>query len=139
MGSVPEDKAGVGSAMNDVTRQVGGALGTAVIGSLISSVYASRVADSVGGLPDAARTAAEDSIGKANAVAATLPASDGAQLMHAAADAFTSALGIGFTVAGVCALLGAFAAWRWLPSAHAERAAGGPVVAVTREPEVQPA
>ena len=35
MGAVPEAKAGVGSAMNDVTRQVGGALGVAVIGSLI--------------------------------------------------------------------------------------------------------
>jgi predicted MFS family arabinose efflux permease len=55
MGSVPEEKSGVGSAMNDVTRQVAGALGTAVIGSIISSVYASRVADSVASLPDASR------------------------------------------------------------------------------------
>lgn len=138
MGSVPEEKAGVGSAMNDVTRQVGGALGTAVIGSLVSSLYASRVADSVAGLPDSARTAAEDSIGKANAVAATLPASEGAQVAHAAADAFTSALGLGFTAAAACALLGALAVKRWLPAGHAERAAA-PRPALTREPEVQPA
>ena len=138
MGSVPEEKAGVGSAMNDVTRQVAGALGTAVVGSLVSSLYASRVADSVAGLPVAAQTAAEDSIGKANAVAATLPASEAAQLTHAAADAFTSALGLGFTAAAVCALLGAAAARRWLPATHAERrAAAG--VAISREPEVQPA
>ena len=44
MGAVPEEKAGVASAMNDVTRQVAGALGTAVIGSLITSLYASRIA-----------------------------------------------------------------------------------------------
>jgi EmrB/QacA subfamily drug resistance transporter len=120
MGSVPEEKAGVGSAMNDVTRQVAGALGTAVIGSLITSLYASRVADSVAGLPDAARAAAEDSVGQANAVAATLPADQGAQLSQTAADAFTSALGIGFTVAAGCALLAALAARRWLPARHGE-------------------
>jgi MFS transporter, DHA2 family, multidrug resistance protein len=125
MGSVPEEKAGVGSAMNDVTRQVAGALGTAVIGSLMSSLYASRVADSVSALPDAARTAAEDSIGRANAVAATLPASEAAHIRDAAADAFTSALGIGFTVAAACALLAALAAKLWLPATHRARA-GGP-------------
>jgi EmrB/QacA subfamily drug resistance transporter len=45
MGAVPEEKSGVASAMNDVTRQVAGALGTAVIGSLIASLFDSRVAD----------------------------------------------------------------------------------------------
>jgi len=139
MGSVPEEKAGVGSAMNDVTRQVAGALGTAVVGSLVSSLYASRVADSAAALPDAARTAAQDSIGQANAVATTLPASEAAQLTHAAADAFTSALGLGFTAAAVCALLGAVAARRWLPATHAERTAAAAGGAISREPEVQPA
>jgi EmrB/QacA subfamily drug resistance transporter len=43
MGAVPDEKSGVASAMNDVTRQVGGALGTAVIGSLITSLYTSNV------------------------------------------------------------------------------------------------
>ena len=73
MGAVPEEKSGVASAMNDVTRQVAGALGTAVIGSLITSLYASRIGDSAAALPEEAR-AAEDSIGQANAVAAHLPA-----------------------------------------------------------------
>ena len=43
MGSLPREKAGVGSAVNDTTRQVGGALGVAVIGSVVSSVYADQV------------------------------------------------------------------------------------------------
>src|SRR5690606_15326865 len=43
MGSLPRDKAGIGSAMNNTTRQVGGALGIAIIGSIVSSVYTSRV------------------------------------------------------------------------------------------------
>jgi EmrB/QacA subfamily drug resistance transporter len=43
MGSVPVNRAGVGSAMNDTTRQVGGALGVAVLGSLLNSTYISQV------------------------------------------------------------------------------------------------
>ena len=123
MGSLPEEKAGVGSAMNDVTRQVAGALGTAVIGSLISSVYSSRIADSVAALPDAARSAAEDSIGQANAVAASLPASEGSHVADAAVHAFMDALAIGLGVAAACAVVAALAARRWLPAAHRERSA----------------
>jgi EmrB/QacA subfamily drug resistance transporter len=118
MGAVPPEKSGVASAMNDVTRQVGGALGTAIIGSLISSVYASRIGDDVASLPEPARSAAKDSIGQANAVAASLPHGQGASLTSAAADAFTTALGIGFTAAAVVAILGAFAVQRWLPARH---------------------
>ena len=112
MGAVPAQKSGVASAMNDVTRQVAGALGTAVIGSLITSVYGARVSGSVAGLA----AAAEDSIGQANAVAAQLPASEAARVMDAAADAFTGAMGVGFVVAGACAVLGAIAVRRWLPA-----------------------
>ena len=43
MGSLPREKAGVGSAINDTTRQVGGALGVAIIGSVVSSVYATQI------------------------------------------------------------------------------------------------
>jgi EmrB/QacA subfamily drug resistance transporter len=118
MGAVPEERSGVASAMNDVTRQVAGALGTAVIGSLITSLYGARVGDSVAALPERARVAAEDSIGQANAIAADLPASEGARLVDAAADAFTGAMGIGFVVAGACAVLGAVAVRRWLPAHH---------------------
>src|SRR5919204_18616 len=92
MGAVPEEKSGVASAMNDVTRQVAGALGTAVIGSLITSFYGANVADSIAGLP----AEAGDSIGQANAIAAPLPVDEAARLMDSAADAFTSALASGF-------------------------------------------
>src|SRR5262245_19305869 len=118
MGAVPPEKSGVASAMNDVTRQVGGALGTAVIGSIISTIYSARVHDDVSGLPDASRTAVEGSVGQANAVAATLPGPMGDRVADAAAQAFTDALGIGLSVAAVCALLGAIAVKRWLPAHH---------------------
>jgi EmrB/QacA subfamily drug resistance transporter len=122
MGAVPEEKSGVASAMNDVTRQVAGALGTAVIGSLITSLYASRIADSVAGLPEQARVAAEDSIGQANGVADQLPAAEGASLTNDAAHAFTEALGIGFTVAAAAAFAAAVVVKLWLPSVHRDRA-----------------
>jgi hypothetical protein len=127
MGTVPEEKAGVASAMNDVTRQVGGALGTAVIGSLITSLYVSRVGDATAALPEAARAASEDSIGQANAVAATLP--DSSNLADAASSAFTEAIGIGFTVAGAVAIVAALAVRRLLPTDRA----------ISRIPAAEPA
>ena len=55
MGSLPREKAGVGSAVNDTTRQMGGALGVAIIGSVVSSVYAADVADVAGSSASPAR------------------------------------------------------------------------------------
>jgi hypothetical protein len=126
---VPEEKSGVASAMNDVTRQVAGALGTAVIGSLISSLYASRVEEGVAALPEAARVASEDSIGKAQAVASELPVAEGARLADAASTAFTDALGIGFSVAAAFAIAAAVLVWRRLPDGRTP----------ARQPVAQPA
>ena len=49
MGSLPKEKAGVGSAVNDTTRELGGALGVAVIGSILSSVYTAHLTDAAAG------------------------------------------------------------------------------------------
>ena len=74
MGSLPRDKAGVGSAVNDTTRQVGGALGVAIVGSVFSSVYASHVTSDVAALhlPASAASAANSSVGGALEVAAKI-------------------------------------------------------------------
>lgn len=118
MGSVPAAKAGVASAMNDVTRQVGGALGVAIVGSLIGTIYTGRIGDAAAGLPPALRDPVEASIGGANAVAARLPSASGAHLASAAADAFTTALGYGLLAAAAAALIGAgIVMWR-LPARH---------------------
>jgi EmrB/QacA subfamily drug resistance transporter len=116
MGAVPKEKSGVASAMNDVTRQVGGSLGTAVIGSLITSLYSSRVADAVSGAPASVQSAVKDSIGSADAVAAQLPADQGASLAHSAATAFTDALGLGLCAAALAALIAAVVVIRRLPA-----------------------
>ena len=71
MGSLPREKAGVGSAVNDTTRQMGGALGVAIIGSVSSSIYASQIT-SIGpdfGLSGAALAEAKSSLGGALGVA----------------------------------------------------------------------
>ena len=61
MGSLPRSKAGVGSAVNDTTRQMGGALGVAVIGSLLSSVYTAHLTDAAAGrVPQPALDAATE-------------------------------------------------------------------------------
>ena len=69
MGAVPAEKSGVASAMNDVSRQVSGALGVAVIGSLTSSLYASRIEDDTAALAPAAAETARESVGGAIGVA----------------------------------------------------------------------
>jgi EmrB/QacA subfamily drug resistance transporter len=137
MGSVPAQKSGVASAMNDVTRQVGGALGTAIIGSLITSLYSSRIAGSVSDLPGALQTAAQDSIGRANAVAAQLPAAQGAHVKEAAASAFTEALGLGFAVAAGFALVAAIAVKLWLPAHHTTAAPELVIEAIIPLPDEQ--
>jgi hypothetical protein len=128
MGAVPKEKSGVASAMNDVTRQVGGSLGTAVIGSLVASFYSSRVADAASGLPSDAQAAVKDSVGTADAVAAQLPADQGASLAHSAAGAFTDALGLGLCAAAVAAFAAAVIVIRRLPARAAEESRpSGPV------------
>src|SRR5215207_9171494 len=91
VGAVPAARSGVASAMNTVARMVSGALGVAVVGSLITSLYA-------GDLPAGAPDAAGDSIGAATAIAAQAPPELGARLLAAASDAFANAMGIGLAV-----------------------------------------
>jgi EmrB/QacA subfamily drug resistance transporter len=108
MSAVPEAKAGVGSAMSDVTRQVGGALGVAVIGSIIGSAYSRDMSDSP--------PAASESVGAAHAVAERVGGTAGREIADTAGRAFTEALGIGLTAAAVVALAGALLVLMRLPS-----------------------
>jgi EmrB/QacA subfamily drug resistance transporter len=122
MGSLPRAKAGVGSAVNDTTRQVGGALGVAIVGSVMSSIYVSKVDEVIAGrpLPAKAVTAIHDSVGGAVEVAKTLPRPFNTLLDHAAKDAFVAGLHRGVLVAAGAALLGSIVAWRWLPARGVE-------------------
>jgi EmrB/QacA subfamily drug resistance transporter len=122
VGAVPAARSGVASAMNTVARMVSGAVGVAVVGSLVSSLYERDLDSSVAGLPPAARDAAGESIGAAGAVAGQLPPDAGSSLLASAADAFTGAMGVGMVVAGALSVAAAVLVARVLPSARSERA-----------------
>jgi hypothetical protein len=99
MAAVPERDAGVGSAVNDVSRQLGGALGVAVIGSIVSNAYRTQLQQSLQGkLATGTVQAASSSVGVAKQTALTLPPDVGATLVHAANDAFVTAITRGFAV-----------------------------------------
>ena len=118
MGAVPEANAGIASAMNDVTRQVAGAFGVAVVGSVINTVYSGRMSEAVAGLPPEAAESASDSVGAASRVASTLPAEVVGGLVGAAGTAFTDALGIAVLVSAGVALTGAVLIARFMPAHH---------------------
>jgi EmrB/QacA subfamily drug resistance transporter len=103
VGAVPAERSGVASAMNTVARMVSGALGVAVVGSLINSLYSDDLGDSVGALPPEAQEAAKESIGAASAIAGRLPGDAGNALLSAASDAFVQAMAIGLSVAAALA------------------------------------
>jgi EmrB/QacA subfamily drug resistance transporter len=112
MGSLPASKAGVGSAVNDTVREVGGALGVAVLGSVLASQYASSMSSDAAGAPDAAR----ESLGGAVLVAQQTGGPAGEALLSAAREAYLSGFGVALTVAAAVAAAGALLAAVWLPS-----------------------
>lgn len=127
MSSVPLERAGVGSAMNDTTRELGGALGVAVLGSLVTSRYASSLAGSVEQLPAVARDRASEGLAGALQVAERIGGEVGAQIQVAAQQAFVDGIGLAAMVASVVVLAAAVVAWFQLPSSHLAPTPGGPV------------
>lgn len=121
MGAVPNDDAGVGSAVNDSTRLLGGTLGVAVLGSVYASLYAARITSSLSGRAPAAVVATmQESIGAALAVARHVSAGGhaalGATLRTVSTDAFLHGLSVGCLVAAGVAAGGALLALLFLPA-----------------------
>jgi EmrB/QacA subfamily drug resistance transporter len=121
MGVVPRAKAGVGSAVNDTTRLLGGTLGVAVIGSAYASLYASRLTEHLparvpAGLADAAHNSVGAALAVARGLAATGHEALGGGVARAASGAFIDGLSLGCIVAGSVAALGAIMAAALLPA-----------------------
>ncbi len=114
MAAVPLGKAGVGSAMNDTTRELGGALGVAILGSLVTSSYTSSIAGAVDGLSAADRSLAGSGLVGAYQVAERLGGA-GQSLVDAANQAFVDGIGLAAIAGGVLVALAAVATWRLLP------------------------
>lgn len=120
MGALPTAKAGVGSAMNDLVRQVAGAFGVAIIGSIVNVVYADRMDGRVTALPPQASEPARDSVGAALRVAGSIGGPEGAVLADAARSAFVDSLGVSTLVAAGAVLVGAGLVRRYLPAEHGD-------------------
>jgi MFS transporter, DHA2 family, multidrug resistance protein len=116
MGSLPAAKAGVGSAVNDTVREVGGALGVAVLGSVLASQYTGAISSTTATLPANASHAATDSLGGAVVVAQQIGGTTGASLLEAARAAYLDGFGLALTIAAVVAAAGAAVAAIWLPA-----------------------
>jgi EmrB/QacA subfamily drug resistance transporter len=145
MGVVPKAKAGVGSAVNDATRLLGGTLGVAVIGSVYASLYASRLTSELGsGVPATVARTAHTSLGAALTVAGKLvhaghPAIASA-IHHAASTAFFGGFHVANYLAAGIAAAGTVMALALLPahptvssgSTPDVRALGSPATAAAR-------
>jgi EmrB/QacA subfamily drug resistance transporter len=118
MGSLPPAKAGVGSAVNDTTRQVGGALGVAVLGSVMSSTYGPRVSDAISGLPLSSEqaTAIHDQIGAAIRAAGEIGGAPGRALADVASRGFADGMSTAFIIGAAALALGAVIVALFLPA-----------------------
>src|SRR5436305_654475 len=121
MGAISRAKAGVGSAVNDSTRLIGGTLGVAVLGSVYASVYASRLTATMPAtVPAPVAAIAHQSVGAAYVAAGKIAALGhpalGLAPHHASTNAFLRGLTIGALVAGRVAALGAVLAVLFLPA-----------------------
>jgi MFS family permease len=118
MSALPREKAGSGSAVNNTFRQVGGALGVAILGSLMSTVYRDGIKDHLGAVPAPARHAAGESIEATLGVADRL-GPKGQALVQPANDAFIHAMHITAVASGAVALVGAVIVMLFLPAKEA--------------------
>ena len=116
MGAVDAAKAGVGSAMNDVTQMLAGALSIAMVGTVMYAIYAARLGDAVASLTAEEAEVARDSIGAAVQLAASLPQADALALSAAANSAFTDALGLALLIGAAFSLVGLLIVVRFMPA-----------------------
>jgi EmrB/QacA subfamily drug resistance transporter len=117
MGSVPRDRAAVAAAVNDTTRLTAGAIGVAVVGSLISAAYHQQFAGpALATLPAEAVARADTSVANAATVAREAGGTTGEQILALATRGFLDGAQTGLLVAAAVAVVGAIVAWRYLPA-----------------------
>jgi EmrB/QacA subfamily drug resistance transporter len=114
MSVVPRQRAGAGSALTNTARQVGGALGVAVLGSVLAQAYRDRLSPHLAVLPPAARGAAESSVTATHAVGARLGTA-GQRLISFGDASFVHAMHITTLAAAAITVLGALVVLIWMP------------------------
>jgi MFS transporter, DHA2 family, integral membrane protein len=140
MSSIPMHKAGVGSAVNDTTRELGGALGVAVLGSIAVSHYTSAISSKLHDIPPALAAAASKSVGAAVQIGNEMGGPAGRSIVAAGKAAYVDAMSLALIVSAGVVLVAAVLVGRYLPDQIPERAghggasAGEPVPATALEP-----
>ena len=125
MAAVPVEDAGVGSAANDVSRELGGALGVAVIGSIVNGLYSSGVAESLAGSATPQQVeAAREGIGGAVLASNGLAGPSVGSFLDAANNAFVDAITKGFRISAAILMVTLMAALTLLPSRMRRSQAG---------------
>jgi EmrB/QacA subfamily drug resistance transporter len=106
MAAVPVNAAGIGSAVNDVSRELGAALGIAITGSIVSGLYRSNINESLTGVvPEEFVETASEGIGVTTIAAQSLPPDVASVVVEAANTAFVDAFTTGLLVsAGIMAV-----------------------------------
>jgi predicted MFS family arabinose efflux permease len=132
--AMPRSKQGVASAINSTSRELGGALGVAILGSLSAPVYAAGVRHATGLLPVQAANAVHDSLSGAGVVAGHLPAARAEALLAIARCAFVDGMGVAVLAGAAVALIGATVACVFLPGRSAVQ-----TVSAASHPAVEPA
>jgi Na+/melibiose symporter-like transporter len=131
MSAVPPRRAGSGSAMNDASRELGAALGVAVLGSVAASRYGSHISSYVSSLPPGERAAARSSLAGALETAARLPVEIGARLADGAQHAFVSGIHFAVLAGALLSFTAAVIVYRFLPKQISQHgAAHGPIEAM---------
>jgi EmrB/QacA subfamily drug resistance transporter len=118
LGSLPREKAGVGSAVNDTTRELGGTIGVAVVGSVFASLYGPEILRRLSGLPVPAQAveAARSSVVAAAEVARRAPAEGRAAVLDAARESFMRGFSGGVLISAAVTAVAALAAVLFLPA-----------------------
>ena len=132
LSAAPPARAGAASAISETAYELGGALGVALLGSLLTAAYRVGLAD-VPSVPAAEMDAARDTLGGAATVAEGLSAEAGGALLHAAQSAFTDGMHLTSAIATVIVLAAAAQAWFLLRREHTPAAAAS--ASAAEEPE----
>jgi EmrB/QacA subfamily drug resistance transporter len=134
MSVVPRQRAGAGSALTNTARQVSGALGVAVLGSILAQVYRGQLAPHLTGLPAAAKSAASASIAGTQAVASHLGQA-GRALAGSGDTAFVHAMHVTTLVSAGITLLGALVVVMWMPGRRVRTAGAQATASAVTAPE----
>jgi len=122
LASVPRERAGMGSAVNDGVGELGGSLGVAILGSLLSLGYRNQIeaqiaaaGDAIASIPASVIEAVRESLAAGSLAVAQLPADIATPIRQVAGNAFVSGMTTALMVAAAIVAAGALLAWRMFP------------------------